>query len=185
MIIQKVEHFGTPERIKEWIEAEGITREAFAERLGVDDRSIRRWFSGTKIRRNNLIKIAEVMDCDIEYLECKQGTPRRSSEIRIRLSDLSIVDRYLPKIHDLVKSTSQCFEYSIGAESGSVEQISGSFIEGDCRYYYEDYLPEYTGKLFYKISINGSEPIQKSEEEMTDFVKGIMKYISFEIEQLK
>lgn len=186
MIIVNSEKFGTIERIREWVSENGLTQQDLADKIEVNLRSVNRWFNnGAIIRRNNLLRIAEVMDCDVEYLECKQGTPRRSAGSRIRLSDLSIVDRYLPRIQDLMKSTSQRFEYSIGIDGGSAEQITGSFVEGDRRYYYEALESDQSGALYYEIRINDGEPIRKSEEEITDFVKGIMKYISFEIEQLK
>lgn len=199
MNIIREEKFGTLERIEQWIIDEGLTQEEFEERTGVTNRTLRRWkkereerikkgiTKGVEISQNSLKKIAQAMQCDIEYLECKQNTPKKITAHHMKLSELSIVDRYLPKIQHLVETTSQNFTYSIGATSDSYETIIDSFIDGETRYYYEDIVPNCnsTTSIYYQVSVNGADPVKKTEAEMNDFVKGIMKYISFEIEQLK
>lgn len=186
MIIYKEEHFGTIERLRELMKERDYSIDRLARESGVSNRTIRRWFSGetTAYRSSNLKSIAEVLECDLTYLKCEQNTPRKCYR-KIKLSDLSIVDRYLPKIQDLAKTTTQRFTYTIKT-SGTSEPIFGTFVEGDTRYYYEDITSDNDDTtLVYQVSVNGSDPIKKSEAEMNDFVKGIMKYISFEIEQLK
>ena len=187
MIIYKEEHFGTIERIKEWISDNGLTQQDLADRAEVTLRTVGRWFNeGAVIRRNNLIRIAEVMDCDLEYLECKQGSPKKSGGHKIKVETLSMVDRYLPKIRDLMSTTKQRFSYTLDCEaSGSGEIIQGSFIDGETRYYYEDLAPDYTGETIYKIRINGSEEIRKTESEIEDLVKEIMRFVSYEIDQIR
>ena len=190
MVIVKEEHFGTLERINEWIQENKLSQDRFAKLIEVNVSTVRRWNNnGMEIRRSNLQRIAEVMDCDIEYLECTQDYPRRSGRSggsRIKLPALSLVDKYLPKIQDLLATTTQRFTYEIDPEeTGDYTIEEGSFIQGDTRYYYEDHLVGYTGEIFYKISINRSEPIRKSEAEIEAFVKSILKYVSFEIKQLE
>lgn len=187
MIIYKEEHFGTIERLRELIKERDYSVDRLARESGVSNRTIRRWLSGetTTYRSSNLKSIAEVLECDLTYLRCEQNTPRKCGR-KIKLSDLSIVDRYLPKIQDLAKTTTQRFTYTIETSDTS-EHIFGTFVEGETRYYYEDITSDNndTTMIYYQVSVNGSDPIKKSEAEMNDFVKGIMKYISFEIEQLK
>lgn len=187
MVIVKEEHFGTLERINEWIQENKLSQDRFAKLIEVNVSTVRRWNNnGMEIRRSNLQRIAEVMDCDIEYLECNQDYPKRAGGSKIKLPALSLVDKYLPKIQDLLATTTQRFTYVIDPEeTGDYTIEEGSFIQGDTRYYYEDHLVNYTGEIFYKISINGSEPIRRSEAQVETFIKGILKYISFEIEQLK
>lgn len=186
MVIVKEEHFGTLERINEWIQENKLSQDRFAKLIEVNVSTVRRWNNnGMEIRRSNLQRIAEVMDCDIEYLECTQDYPRRSKGSRMKVSHRNFTDKYLHKIQDLLSTTTKRFTYTLDFESEGGSIVEGSFIDGETRYFYEDYEPDYTGEVFYKISINGSEPIRKTEAEVETFVKGIMKYISFEIEQLK
>ena len=185
MHIYKEETFGTIERLRELMKDRGYTQDRLAKEADIDVRSIRRWFAGSKIRKNNLSRVAEILDCDLAYLECTQDTPKKSKGTQIRLADLSIVDRYLPKIQELVKTTTQRFTYTIGTDGDTSDVIQGTFIDGAIRYYYEDLICNHDGAIYYEISVNGSDPVKRTPDEMADFVKGIMKYISFEVEQLK
>lgn len=186
MEIQREEHFGTVERIREWKENSGITWEQFADRVGVSYKGVKRWInkkSPTPIRAKNLAKIAEVMDCDIEYLECKQNSPRKK---KISLIPLSSVDRYLPKIQALMDSTAYRFTYGFDpVRLSEGEEIEGSFIEGETKYHYTDYVFDYEGSIDYIISVNGSGPVRVSEAKMESFVRSVVKTISREIKQLK
>lgn len=185
MNIYKTEHFGTIERIEDLRQEKGYTQEQLAEKASIDVRSIRRWKSGTKIRKSNLSRIAKVLDCDLEYLECTQATPRNGTHT-IKLSMLSFTDRYLYKIQSLVQSTNKRFSVgiNIGSESGKWKEVSGSFVDGDTRYYYEDVETDESGEISYTISINGGECITKTQAEMDEFVKDIMKFITYKIDQL-
>ncbi|MCD7802366.1 MAG: helix-turn-helix domain-containing protein [Clostridiales bacterium] len=186
MYIYKEEHFGTIERILEWQNQRNISTDDLAALFEVNERTIRRWKKGTPIRRSNLERIAQVMDVDLEYLECKQNTPRRRESHKMKLFDqLSAGEKYLPRIAKLVERTPQRFIFSGGYDLDNVEIIDGSFIDGDTRYYYEDAAPTYTGERYYNICINGSEPIRLECSEIDDFVNGIMKFICYQIEQLK
>lgn len=190
MEIQREEHFGTVERIREWKENSGITWEQFADRVGVSYKGVKRWInkkSPTPIRAKNLAKIAEVMDCDIEYLECKQNTPRRSSGHKIKLSELSTVERYLPRIQALLETTTARFTYKLDPEElAHGEEIEGSFIDGDTKYHYTDYVfDKEISEIYYQVSINGAEPVRVSEQRLETVVKSIMKRISKEIKYLE
>lgn len=186
MNIIKVEKYGTLERIAELREKKKMSQKTLAKESGITERSISRWKDGAIIRRSNLERIAEALDCDVEFLECKQDYPRISeSGKRIVLSPVSIIDRYLPKICDLMKNTAQRFEYRIEIDGKSPKMIVGSYIEGDTRYEYETIAPDYSGEIRYVISINGGDPIKKTEKEIEDFINGIMKFISFQVEQMK
>ena len=191
MEILREEHFGTIERIREWKNESGITWEQFADLVGVSYKGVKRWTNKkapTPIRAKNLAKIADVMDCDVEYLECKQNEPRRSAGHKITLSGLSRADRYLPKIQRLMAGTNYRFtyKYDLSETQGEAEEIEGSFIDGDTRYYYRDIERSSSiGSVNYMISVNGSEAVLISEDEMESFVNGVMKYISKEITNLE
>lgn len=191
MEILREEYFGTIERIREWKNESGITWEQFADLVGVSYKGVKRWTNKkapTPIRAKNLAKIADVMNCDIEYLECKQNEPRRSAGHKITLSGLSRADRYLPKIQRLMAGTNYRFtyKYDLRETTGEVQEIEGSFIDGDTRYYYRDIeRSSELRNINYLISVNGSEPVRISEDEMESFVNGVMKYISKEITNLE
>lgn len=182
MNIYKTEKYGTLERIAELLENHGITQKDLADKTGISERSISRWKTGTPIRRSNLERIAEVLECDVEFLECTQDTPRKKTGSKMKLSVLP-TEKYLPKIQELIKTTTQRFEYSIEVSGNPAEMITGSYIEGDTRYYYETLAPTHEGDLVYKISVNGADPVEKTESEMMNFIKSVMKFISFEISQ--
>lgn len=189
MEIIREEHFGTIERIREWKNETGITWEQFADLVGVSYKGVKRWTNKkapTPIRSKNLAKIAEVMDCDVEYLECKQNFPKRSAG-KIPLIPLSSVDRYLPKIRALMSSTASRFDYKYDPMlTGQGEEIEGSFIEGETRCYYTDTVfNNEVSDLYYLVSVNGSEPIRVSEARIEAFVRRIMRMVSREIEDLK
>ncbi len=191
MEIVREEHFGTIERIREWKNESGITWEQFADLVGVSYKGVKRWTNKkapTPIRSKNLAKIAGVMNCDVEYLECKQNEPRRSAGHKIRLSSLSLADRYLPKIQALMEGTNYRFtyKYDLSETQGEAEEIEGSFIDGETKYYYRDIERSSSiGSVNYMISVNGSEEVRISEDEMEIFVKGVLKYISKEITDLE
>ena len=191
MEILREEHFGTIERIREWKNESGITWEQFAALVGVSYKGVKRWTNKkapTPIRAKNLAKIADVMNCDVEYLECKQNEPRRSTGHKITLSGLSRADRYLPKIQRLMAGTNYRFtyKYDLSETQGEAEEIDGSFIDGETRYYYRDIeRSSELRSINYLISVNGSEPVRISEDEMESFVNGVMKYISKEITNLE
>lgn len=186
MYIYKEEHFGTIERILEWQNQRNISTDDLAALFEVNERTIRRWKKGTPIRRSNLERIAQAMDVDLEYLECKQNTPKRGHGHKMKLfNDLSVGEKYLPRIADLVEKTPQRFTFSGEYDTDRVEVCEDSFIDGDTRYYYEDAYPVYTGERYYNICINGGEPIRLECSEVDDFVNGIMKFVCYQIEQLK
>ena len=190
MNIYKEEYFGTAERIREWKTEREITWDNFAEQVGVSYKTVKRWFnkkSPAPIKKKYFEQIAEIMDCDIEYLECKQNYPRRSSNHKIKLSPVSLVDKYLPKVRDLMSTTKQRFNYEYDPEfTDHGEEIDGYFIEGEYKYYYTDYVfdNELT-EMFYRVSVNGSEPVRLSEATLEAFVKRVMRTISKEVEDLK
>lgn len=188
MEILREEHFGTTDRIREWKTENGVTWEQFADLVGVSYKGVRRWLNKktpTPIRKKNLAKIAEVMDCDIEYLECKQSTPRKSS--KISLVPISTLDRYLPKIQALMEMTDTSFTYKYDPElivHGN--EIEGFFIEGETKYYYLDYVfDNEISEIFYQVCINGSGPVRISEQRMKLFVVSILRKIAKEIENLE
>lgn len=195
MDIYKEVHFGTVERIREWKEnkkenGKYITWEQFAVLVGVSMKTVKRWFkknSPAPIKQKYFAKIAEVMDCDIEYLECKQNTPRRSSGHSIKLSELSTVERYLPRIQALLETTTARFTYKLDPEElAHGEEIEGSFIDGDTKYHYTDYVfDKEISEIYYQVSINGAEPVRVSEQRLETVVKSIMKRISKEIKYLE
>ena len=59
MHIYKEEAYGTIERIKELMTLQNLTQERFAALVDVSPRSVTRWFSGTPIRKKNLITICD------------------------------------------------------------------------------------------------------------------------------
>jgi transcriptional regulator with XRE-family HTH domain len=190
MQITGVEPFGTVERIREWKDQSGMTWEQFAEAVGVSYKGVRRWLdknNPTLIRKKNLERIAEVMDCDIEYLECKQNAPRRSNGHRIKLSELSMIERYLPRIQALLETTTARFTYKLDPEElAHGEEIEDSFIDGDTKYHYTDYVfDKEVSEIFYQVSINGAEPVRVSEQRLETIVRSIMKRISKEIKFLE
>jgi transcriptional regulator with XRE-family HTH domain len=164
-----------------------MTWEQFAEAVGVSYKGVRRWLdknNPTLIRKKNLERIAEVMDCDIEYLECKQGWPRCSSGHRIKLSELSTVERYLPGIRALLETTTARFTYKLELSHG--KKIEDSFIDGETKYHYIDYdFDKEVSEIYYQVSINGAEPVRVSEQRLETMVKSIMKKISKEIKFLE
>ncbi len=194
MDIYKEERFGTVERIKEWFyekkKTESMTLKDFSDRVDVNIRSVSRWFNDenpTKISHRHLADIAEVMNCDIEYLECKQNYPRRSMDHKNKLSPVSLVDKYLPKVRDLMSTTKQRFNYEYDPELiAHGEEIDGYFIEGETKYHYKDHVFENeVSEIFYRVSVNGSEPIRLSEATLEAFIKRVMRTISKEVEDLK
>lgn len=190
MNIYKEEYFGTAERIREWKTEREITWDNFAEQVGVSYKTVKRWFnkkSPAPIKKKYFEQIAEIMDCDIEYLECKQNYPRRSSNHKIKLSPVSLVDKYLPKVRDLMSTTKQRFNYEYDPEfTDHGEKIDGYFIDGEYKYYYEDYVfDNEVSEIFYRVSVNGSEPVRLSEATLEAFVKRVMRTISKEVEDLK
>lgn len=185
MLIIKSEKYGTIERIKEWLSQNKITHEKFAEEIGVDSRSVTRWLNGTQIRQSNLKKIAEVMDCDVDFLKCTQNYPKKFKSHKIKLSNDDKFHKYLWRIRDLMSDTNEKMNFTINFKGETLETYVGTFIEGDTRYYFEDISPNYDSEIIYNVSINGEDPIEKTEEEIKAFVNRIIKFISFEIEQLK
>lgn len=184
MLITKSEKYGTIERIKEWLSQNKITQEKFAEEIGVDPRTINRWFNGSQIRRSNLEKIADVMECDVEFLQCTQDQPRKSVGHKIKLYPDSFHER-LWRIKELMEDSDGKIVFQIKFKSNTYEVYEGTYIRGDTRYYFENVSPNYDGDIVYHVSINGGRPIEKTEEEIKDFVNRIIKFISFELEQLK
>lgn len=192
MIIIKSEYFGTGERIKELIEQKVKTQPNFIEKFNEDPnysltiRSLSRWISGSsKPSKRNLKRTADILDCDLEYLECKANKPRDSKGIKIKLSKPSNELMYLHKIQELLSTTKQRFKFSMVPDNEKIEIVEGSYIDGEYRYYYEDVETQYSGNYHYEISINSGEWIKVSEDQLKDFVKRIMKYVCFELEQLK
>ncbi len=180
MFIYKEEPYGTIERIKEFIEENGLSKEEFADLVGVTARSVSRWFSGTPIRKNNLVAISEKMGCDVEFLQCVQDYPTKNSRIKIKLSTLSIADRYLPMIQKIMRTTSQHFSYQIGF-SGDSNTIRDTFVEGDIRYHYEALSPNNDGEMYYIFTFSDGKEVKKSEAETNDFVRDIMKFLSYQV----
>lgn len=166
------------------------TQKNFIEKFNEDPkypltiRSLSRWISGeVKPTKQNLARTADVLNCDIEFLTCEQDYPRKSNSTKIKLSDLSLTEKYLRKLEELMKTTTSCFSFRIGWDIVGGEVYSDTFVDGQTKYYYEDIKSEY-GKMYYEISVNGGEYKKKTPEEMDDFVKSIMKYISYEINQI-
>lgn len=183
--IIKEEPYGTIERIKELMDKKGLTQQAFADLIGVNIRSVTRWFSGTPIRKSNLATIAEKMECDIGFLECSQDLARKNhSGHTVKLSSISVTDRYLPLIQKLTSNTTQHFTYGIGFTGESYEIVEGAFIENNVRYYYETLHSTGDGEMFYWITLSDGSRIKKTEAEMKDFVNDIMKFISYKISNL-
>lgn len=185
MLIIKSEKYGTNERIKEWLAEKKKTQEKFAEDIGVDPRTVNRWFNGAKIRRNNLEKIADVMECDVDFLKCTQNYPKKCESHKIKLSNDNKFHKHLWRIRELMNDTNEKITFTINFKSETFETYEGTFIEGDTRYYFEDISPNYDGEIIYNVSINDEDPIEKTEAEIKDFVNRIIKFISFEIEHLK
>ncbi len=190
MNIYKEEYFGTAERIRDWKTERKITWDNFAKQVDVSYKTVKRWFnkkSPAPIKKKYFEQIAEIMECDIEYLECKQNYPRRSMDHKIKLSPVSLVDKYLPKIRDLMSTTKQRFNYEYDPELiDHGEEIDGYFIDGEYKYYYTDYVfDNEVSEIFYRVSVNGSEPIRLSEATLEAFVKRVMRTISKEVEDLK
>ena len=192
MYIYKQEDYGQLERIKELMDntidpdngKKGITQEKLAFLIEVDKSNVNKWFKkGVKIRKSNLIKIADKLNCDVEFLTCEQDYPRKSNPSKFKLSAPTFTEKYLKKLEELMQTTPSRFSFRIGWDIVGGEVYSGTFVDGQTKYYYEDIEPEY-GKMYYEISINGGEYKKKTPEEMEDFVKSIMKYISYEINQL-
>lgn len=183
MYIFREEHFGTIERIQELMQDKGYTQERLALETDINVRSIRRWKTGTKIRKSNLERIAFALNCDVEYLECTQNYPRKENQ-KIKLSVPSFTDRYLYKIQTLLESTNKHFIVRPVFDPVRYKVITDTFIDGETRYYYETTEAEEYRPLTYSISINGGEYFIKSKEEMDDFVKGIMKFISYQVDLL-
>lgn len=183
--IIKEEPYGTIERIKELMDKRGLTQQAFADLIGVNIRSVTRWFSGTPIRKSNLATIAEKMECDVEFLECTQDIAKKNpSGHTVKLSPVSITDRYLPMIQKIMITTTQRFTYNIGFTGESYEIVQGAFIENNVRYHYETLHSTGNGEMFYWVTLSDGSRIKKTETEMKDFVNDIMKFISYKISNL-
>lgn len=196
MEIYKEEHFGTGERILELRTKKGLTQDELAGMVDtpmldperpLSSKTIRRWEKGVSSPKRRINKLAEALDCDVEYLECKQNTPRRSSGHKIKLSKLSMVERYLPKIQALLETTTARFTYKLDPEElVHGEEIEGSFIDGDTKYHYTDYVfDKEVLEIYYQVSINGAEPVRVSEQRLETIVRSIMKRISKEIKFLE
>ena len=187
MIINRQEHYGTGERIRDLMKEKGYDQKQLAELVGVSDtRAIRRWLNEGVFPARMIKKLAKVLDCDPEYLRCKQNTPRKQAAFKIRLTPISTTDKYLPKIQALMDSTAYRFTYGFDpVRLSEGEEIEGSFIEGETKYHYTDYVFDYEGSIDYIISVNGSGPIRVSEAKMESFVRSVVKTISREIKQLK
>ena len=184
MYIYKEEAYGTIERIKELMTLQNLTQEKFADLVGVSPRSVTRWFSGTPIRKKNLITIAEKLECDIAFLECTQEYPNKEHHTTIKLSEPPLTDKYLPLIQQLMSTTTHRFSVAFTPETGMNKTIQGTFIKGTTRYHYETIEPTYTGEIRYIVSLPNGKTIEKSETEMHDFVSEIMKYISYQVSTL-
>lgn len=184
LLIIKSEKYGTNGRIKEWLSANKKTQEKFAEDIGVDPRTINRWFNGAKIRLSNLKKIAEIMGCDIEFLQCTQNQPKKTTSHKVKLSQ-NDYQKHLWRLCEFANNINKKITFTINFKSETFETYEGTFIEGDTRYYFEDISPNYDGDIIYNVSINGGDPIEKTEAELKDFVTRIINYISFEIDHLK
>lgn len=189
MYIYKVEDYGQLERIKELMSEKiedgkkGITQEKLADKIEVDKSNVNKWFNkGVSIRKSNLIRIAEYLDCDIEFLTCKQNYPRKSKSSKIKLK-MSYTDRYLELIKELTKNTSYKFNYTAGFDIVNGEVKNDYFVEDNKKYYYE-YIEEEYGEMYYEVSINGGEYKKKTPTEMQDFANKIVSYISYELTQL-
>ena len=195
MHIYKTEYFGLIERIEEIMNrryGEGKwTQKMISEGADISENTISKWFSNKgnrtmpKIRKSNLQLIANYLDCDVEYLECKQNYPwkkEKGKKFKVK-TPVSLSEKYLNKLEELMKTTTYRFSYRIAWESVGGEVYTGTFIDGDTKYYYENIETEY-GEMYYEISVNGSEYKKKTPEEMDDFVKGILKYIAYELSQL-
>ena len=185
--------FGTVERIRHWKDVQNerkpksMTRKKFAELVGVSEKSVKRWFNKnnpTPIRKKNLERIAEIMNCDIEYLECKQNTPRKS--YKISLVPLSTVDRYLPIIQSLMESTGTRFTYEYDPDIyAHGEDEDDYYIEGETKYPYKHFVLNMDfSEMFFQVRVNNSEPVRISEKKMEIFVNSVIKKISKEIVNL-
>lgn len=179
--------FGTVDRIREWKEEQkklnGMTWEQFAEAIGVSYKGVKRWLNKknpTPIRRKNLERIAEIMDCDIEYLECKQNVPRKSKKA---LEPLSTVARYLPVIQSLMESSGTRFTYEYDPEFNEGE--TDYYIGGESNYPQMRFALDLDfSEMFYQVRVNNSEPVRISEKKMEIFVNSVIKKISKEIVNL-
>ena len=191
MYIYAEEEYGQLERIKELMAEfvdsngkKGMTQEKLALAIDVDKGNVNKWFKkGVKIRRSNLEKIAEVLNCDVEFLTCEQNYPRKNNLPKILLSSVSYREKYLNFLKELLKTKSIRFDYSVGWDITNSEIYTGTFVDGETRYYYEDIETEY-GEMYYNISIDGGEKKRKTPEEMDTFINSIVKFISYEINQL-
>lgn len=184
--IIKEESYGTIERIKELMDNRGLTQQAFADLIGVNIRSVTRWFSGTPIRKSNLAIIAEKMECDLAFLECTQDYPSiRKTGHRIKLSKLSVTDRYLPVIQKMMSTTTQRFTYNIDFSGEPYDVVQETFVEGNIRYHYETLQSDYNGEMFYWVTFADGMKVRKTEAEMNDFVNDIMKFISYRVASLE
>lgn len=191
--ITKVEYFGTGKRIKERIEIKFNTQEAFLKKFNenpdysLSQRNLTRWISEeTNPSKKNLLRTAELLNCDIEYLKCEQDTPRKSKGEKIRFSaTYNKLQIDLNHIEKLLSTTANEFQWTLEYERDGVEIYEGDFISGDYKYYYVYTQDQYTDEYYYEVKIENDDWLRVSEENLKELVDRIQRYILFEIKQLK
>ena len=183
--------YGQIERIQELMTIkidengkQGITQEKLASAIGVDKSNVNKWFKkGVKIRTKNLSKIAEYLNCDLEFLTCKQPYPRKTTtQIKIPINKTDI---YLHKLKDLMSTTNNSFDINYNISSNTYDVYKGYIVENDIKYPYECISQNYDGEESYTFTTNKGDNIVLTVQETQDFVNDILKYISYRLESIK
>ncbi len=184
MHIYRTEKYGTYERITDLRDKKGISQKKLAELTGISERSISKWNSGANIRKSNLELVASALDCDLAFLLCEQNTPRKTENVKIKLSRSSILDIKLPALREFMKESGKDFSYNVEFQNAGGEVISDFYIEGDTKYYYEDFQSEDPGEMIYRVSIGDGVIKEKTPEEMENFIKDISDFVAYKLNQL-
>lgn len=191
MHIIKSVPYGQMERIKELMKnkidpktKKCITQEKLASAIGVDKSNVNKWFKqGVKIRKNNLLKIAEYLNCDLEFLTCEQDIPRKSKGSKIKLAS-NKTELCLYTLKQFLTYKKHSFDYNFYAESDTYDVYEGYYVEDNVKYIYEAISENYDGEHGYIFNFN-NENIKVSSEKATKFIDDIESYIAFKIIELK
>ena len=189
----KFEYYGTGKRIKELIEDEYKTQPVFVEKFNEDPtyslniRNLSKWIGEeTEPRKRNLLRVAELLDCDIEYLECKQNYRRNSTGKRKPfIFKPTKLESFLRNIKEIVNTESYSFDFRPDFKRLDYEVCEDYFIEGNYKFYYYSFNDVYDDEWSYEFKINDSPWIKLSEDRLKELVTRVERYIRFEIEQLK
>lgn len=194
--VVKVENISTGKRLSNLLEERGLTQEKFAGMIGkngVSVQSVSAWVNDkSKIRKNTLIQIAEILDVDVDYLLCKSVTPKANIS-KAKFSNIQNENELVEQLQN-IKEFEKLREYLeiIGFKIEDVfdnsqatgDTVQFQFIENEKVYTVEEQLTE-PSEIKKVITYPDLSTQEITDSDYYTLLDNIKKYILFQLDSIK